>query len=299
VKPGSAPGPADGYGTVSGLSGATQVVAVVGNPVRHSLSPLILNSAFTASGLDWVCTAFEPGGDAGGAIPAAVRTLGLRGLSVTMPFKEVVAGSVARLTPVAEALGAVNCLRWQDGDLVGDNTDGDGFVDALRAEGFDPHGRRCALVGAGGAGRAVAWALGQAGAADVVVLNRNRERAERAAGLAGPAGRVGEVGPDVQDADLVVNATSLGMGGGTTPGGADRLPIDPSLLHNGHVVTDLIYHPLTTPLLTAAAERGARAINGVGMLVHKAARSFTYWTGEKPPVETMSAAVQAELAARA
>lgn len=281
----------------SGITGESQVVAVVGNPVRHSLSPLILNAAFAAAGLDWVCTAFEPPEEAGADIPAAVHTLGLRGLSVTMPFKEVVAASLEQLTPVARALGAVNCVRWQDGRLTGDNTDGDGFVDALRAEGFDPRGRRCVLFGAGGAGRAVAWALGQAGAAEVVVVNRNRERAEAAVDLAGAVGRLGEP-TDVRESELVVNATPLGMGGDATSGGARPLPIDPSLLHNGHVVTDLIYHPLTTPLLEAAAAQGARVLNGVGMLVHQAAWSFGHWTGEKPPVEAMSAVVKAELASR-
>ena len=282
------------------ISGDTRVAAVVGNPVRHSLSPTIVNAAFAATGLDWVYTAFEVANGRGADAVVAMRTLGLGGLSVTMPHKGSVHDAVDERTPVAADLGAVNCVFWRDGRLVGDNTDGAGFLDALRLDhGVDVAGRRCVLIGAGGAGRAVARALGSAGAADVAVVNRSPAPALRAAELAGEHGRVGHA-HDAAAADLVVNATPIGMGG--TPGDprdGGPLPLDPASLRAGQVVVDLIYHPDTTPLLAAAAARGATAVNGLGMLVHQAAHAFVRWTGETAPIEAMVDATRRELARRA
>lgn len=279
------------------ITGATRTAAVIGWPARHSLSPTILNAAFAAAGADWVYLAFEvPEGRAAEAV-AAMRTLGLGGLSVTMPHKAAVHDAVDDRTPVAADLGAVNCVFWRGDRLVGDNTDGDGFLDALRHDhGIEVAGRRCVLVGAGGAGRAVARALGAAGAAEVAVVNRSPGPAARAAALAGPAGRVA-VPADVGAADVVVNATPLGMAGtGDQPG---PLPVDPQALGPRQVVVDLVYHPVETPLLAAARRRGATAVDGVGMLVHQAARAFGRWTGEPAPVDAMAAAAHRELARRA
>jgi shikimate dehydrogenase len=288
--------------TPRAISGATRLAAVVGTPVRHSLSPAILNAAFAATGADWVYTAFEVADGEGAAAVAAMRTLGIGGLSVTMPHKAAAAAAVDERTDAAEALGAVNCVYWQGTTLCGDNTDGPGFLDALRIdEGIDPAGLRCVVVGAGGAGRAVARALGQAKAADVAVVNRSPERAAHAAALAGPAGRVGPWGDPsvIAAADVVVNATPLGMGVVVgTDGGHEPWPFDVSPLTNAHVVVDLIYHPASTPLLVAARERGAIAVNGLGMLIHQAAHAFRRWTNEEPALEAMSAAALSELAQR-
>jgi shikimate dehydrogenase len=231
---------------------------------------------------------------------AGMRALGIEGLSVTMPHKTAVVDAVDALTSDAEALGAVNCITRDGHGLLGDNTDGSGFLDALRIdEGFDPAGQRCVVVGAGGAGRAVARALGRSGAADIAVVNRSPEPAARAAALAGPNGRVGR-GDDVADAALVVNATPLGMGVVvTTSGEHEPLPVDAERLGGGQLVVDLVYHPATTPLLAMARGRGAATANGLGMLIHQAAHAFRRWTGEDPPLEAMSAAAVAELGSRA
>ena len=268
------------------LGASTRVVGVIGHPVRHSLSPTIHNAAFRALELDWAYLAFDVApGEAGGAVEA-VKVLGLEGLSVTMPHKADTAGAVDRLSPSAAALGAVNTVHRAAGSLVGDNTDGGGFIDALMAdEGFDPSGRLCVVLGAGGAARAVVRALDEAGAAEVVIVNRTPERAKKAAALSSRA-RVG-VATDARDADLVVNATPVGMDGdGSTP-------IDPAHLVPGQLVVDLVYQPAITPLMQAARTRGAVAVNGLGMLIHQAARAFTLWTGEAPPVPVMSAAALA------
>jgi shikimate dehydrogenase len=289
-----------GPGIARVISGSTRLAALIGSPARHSLSPTILNAAFAAVGADWVYLALEVPEGAGADAIAAVRTLGIAGLSVTMPHKAAAHDAVDERTPVAAELGAVNCVYWHGDRLVGDNTDGPGFVDALRLDGgVDPAGLRCVIVGAGGAGRAVARALGEVGAADVAIVNRSPEPAARAAALAGARGRVGDHG-DIGAADLVVNATSLGMGVVTaTDGSPEPLPFDPAAIHEGQVVVDLIYHPATTPLLTAARDRGAVAMNGLGMLIHQAAHQFRQWTGEDPALDAMSAAAVAELARRA
>jgi shikimate dehydrogenase len=280
------------------ISGATRLAAVIGRPIRHSLSPVIINAAFEAAGLDWAFVAFDVPDGRGAAAIDAMRALGLGGLSVTMPHKAAAAAAVDELTPAGDALGAVNCVYWQGTTLCGDSTDGAGLLDALRLdEGIDPAGAHCVLVGAGGAGRAVARALGAAGAARVTVVNRSRKPAEHAARLAGRAGVVG--GPEaVAEADIVVNATPLGMGVVIATDGTEPLPFDVDLLTSGQVIVDLIYDPATTPLLAAAHERGARTVNGLGMLIHQAAHAFRRWTSEEPALEAMSAAALTELARR-
>jgi shikimate dehydrogenase len=267
------------------VTGATTVAGVIGWPIRHSRSPAILNAAFAAAGLDWVYAAFAvPPGGAGDAV-RAVRTLGLGGLSVTMPHKEDAAAAVDDLTDAAAALGAVNCVSVVDGRLVGDNTDGPGFVDALRAElGVDLDGRRVVVFGAGGAARAIVRAAAVAGAASVQVVNRTAAKADGAALLAGARGSVAGASA-AAEADVVVNATSVGMAGGSSD-----LLVQPEWLHADQVVVDIVYHPARTPLLEAAAGRGARTANGLGMLVHQAAHAFRAWTGEAPPIDAMAAA---------
>lgn len=297
------------------VTGATRVAGVIGWPARHSLSPVIHNAAFAALGLDWVYVAFEVRPGEGVAAVEGMRALGLGGLNVTMPHKGAAWKAVDTRTEVAEALGAVNCVYWDGDQLAGDNTDAAGFLDSLRDEDVDPAGMDCVVVGAGGAGRAVVWALAHAGAGRVTVVNRSPEPAERAAALAGAVGRVGRP-QDVAGADLVVNATPVGMvdgvtepsrtavaGEAETPEGpihaSGLLPIEPDALGSGQVVVDLIYDPETTPLLVQARARGGRSINGLGMLVHQAAHAFRRWTNEEPPVDTMAQAVSTELARRA
>jgi shikimate dehydrogenase len=284
--------------------GSTHVAGVIGDPVRHSLSPVLHNAAFAALDLDWVYVAFEVAAGQGADAVAAMVTLGIDGLSVTMPHKADVAAAVDECTAGAARLDAVNCVARRGDHTIGHNTDGAGFIDALRLdEGFDPNGRRAVVLGAGGAARAVVLALAEAGASQVGVVNRSRDRGEAAAGLAGSVGRVVDAAA-IDDADLVVNATPIGMAGVVamrpgTEADALSLPLDPRRLGAGQLVVDLIYEPVTTPLLLAARGAGAAVANGLGMLIHQAAHAFRIWTGEDPPTEAMSAAAVAELARRA
>jgi shikimate dehydrogenase len=275
------------------------VVGVIGSPIRQSLSPLLHNAAFAALGLNWVSLAFDVAPGQAKSALVGMQALGLAGLSVTMPLKAEVAALVDRCTDVATRLEAVNCIVNQGGTLEGTNTDGQGFLASLeRAAGFDPAGKRCLVIGAGGAARAVTDALAVAGASDVAVVNRTPARAEAVAALAGAAGRAVAVADTAQvaQADLVVNATPIGMAGvaGGSSGGSESWLVAPSLVHVGQVVIDLVYAPRPTPWLAAAAAAGATAVDGLGMLVHQAAAQLELWTGFPAPVDVMWQAATAQ-----
>lgn len=266
------------------IAATTKVAAVIGDPVEHSLSPAIHNAAFEALGIDWTYVALRVGSADLASAVAGVRALGVAGLSVTMPHKAAVISLLGRLSSTAQTVGAVNCVTREGAELVGHNTDGEGLVDCLREAGFDPSGRPCLVLGAGGAGRAAAHALGVAGAAEVGVWARRLEKAAAAAALAGPAGRTTEA--DAGSYDLVVNATALGMRG------SDLAPVPEESIRAGQTVVDLAYAAGRTRLLQAADAVGALAISGTGPLLHQAARAFELWTGQAAPLETMRAVMQ-------
>lgn len=269
------------------ISGATRLAAVIGSPVGHSLSPALHNAAFAASGLDWRFVAFDVAAGRGGEAIAAMRTLGLGGLAVTMPHKADVATAVDELDPTAATLASVNTVVLrEDGSTYGTSTDGLGFVDSLDAAGVPVSGARFLVLGAGGAGRAIIAALGREGVADIAVVNRTASAAEAAAALTAVA-RVGSL-DDLARAEVLVNTTSIGMG-------SDECPIDPSALHGGLAVADIVYHPLETALLRAARDRGATTVDGLGMLVHQAVRQQELWTGTMPDAAAMRAAAEREL----
>ena len=275
------------------MSGTTtRLAAVIGSPVKHSLSPIIHNAAFEACGVDGVYLSFEvEAGRAADAV-AAMRLFDWLGLSVTMPHKHEVIGACDLLTETAQALGAVNCLFWRDGQIVGDNTDGEGLLRGLdNGLGYQVESTNCVVFGAGGAAKAIARALAEAGADRVAIINRSPERAEIAAGMAGRAGVVGSQ-RDLALADLVVNATSVGMASTDSSG---DVPFDVALLSPNAILADVIYHPTETPLLAAAAMRGLRCQNGVPMLVFQAGAQFERWTGLEAPADVMMAAAQAAI----
>lgn len=273
------------------ITARTRVAAVIGCPVRHSLSPPIHQAAFAAAGLDWTFVALEVAPGRGGEAVRAARTLGLGGLAVTTPHKEDVAAAVDEVDAAAAALGSVNTVVVRDdGTTVGASTDGDGFVDSLRAEGHDPADRRVVVVGAGAAARSLIDALHRAGAAELVVVNRSPGPAHRAAALSDRA-RVGS-DADIATAEILVNATSVGMG-------SEAMPIDADLLCPHHIVADLVYHPVETRLLRTARQLGARTVDGLGMLVHQAARQQVLWTGRRPDPSVLRSAALAALADRA
>ncbi|MBG7603072.1 MAG: shikimate dehydrogenase [Actinobacteria bacterium] len=272
------------------------LAALIGSPVDHSLSPAIHRAGFEEAGVDWSYVAFKVApGRAEDAIHA-MRVLGIAGLSVTMPHKADVAAAVDRLEPAARALHSVNTVSWEGDDLVGSSTDGAGFVAALNEEGVDVAGTRVAVIGAGGAARSVIDALGRAGAIEISIVNRTQDRAESAATLAGVAS-VG-IASDIGQADIVVNATSIGMGVSPATATGNDFPCDPSLLRGNHVVVDLVYHPLRTSWLSEAADLGARTIDGLGMLIQQAVLQQERWLGVRPDASVMRIAAEAELGSR-
>jgi shikimate dehydrogenase len=269
------------------VSGATTVLGVFGHPIGHSLSPLMHARFAEATGADTIYVPFPVPPEGLATALNALPALGIRGVNVTVPHKEAVRRQLGHLEPAAKAIGAVNTVINHDGVLVGDNTDARGFLADLEAQ--FPDGRwkqRPALVlGAGGAARAVAFALGGAGLPAVTIANRTAARAESlAAELLPRIGHGTDLAPErlsdpVAAAGLIVNTTSVGLEGEAIPG-LDLGRADP-----GACVYDLIYNPPVTPLLHEARQRGLAASNGLGMLVRQGAISYALWTGKAPPVE--------------
>jgi shikimate dehydrogenase len=289
------------------LTGKTNLVGVIGWPVSHSVSPAMHNAAFAALGLDWCYVPLPvpvaPADRIGEAV-RGLRALGLRGANVTVPHKQAVMPHLDRLSPAAEAIGAVNTIVVEpDGSLLGDNTDAPGFVADLREHGIDPAGKRVLVLGAGGSARAVVYGLAEAGCRSVAIANRTVDRAAQLAAEMEahfPAVPIAAhalpaaIATLAAEADLIVNTTSLGM----TPN-VDTTPWDEGVpFHRGQVVYDLVYNPPQTRLLRKAADDGATAIGGLGMLIWQGAIAFERWTGQQPPVDKMRRAALDDLRAR-
>lgn len=256
---------------------STRLAAVLGWPVGHSRSPALHNAAFAAAGIDAVFVALPvPPGELATVIRALAKTNAL-GASVTVPHKEAALAACARVDPLAARAGAVNCLVFDGGEAIGHNTDAGGFVDALAEAGVAANGRAI-LLGSGGAARAVAVGLGDAGA-DVTVVARRPEAATWC--NARPWSDL----PDLLDgAALLVDCTSAALDETAGRALADSIPLE--RLPGAAAVATLVYHR-ATPLLTRAAARGHPIVDGAGMLLHQGARAFTLWTGRPAPIEVM------------
>lgn len=266
------------------------VAALIGSPVAHSLSPSIHRAAFATVPGEWAFVSFDVAAGRADAALDAMRTLGIKGLAVTTPHKEEVAAYVDEVDVAAAALRSVNTVAVTgDGHLIGYSTDGDGFVDGLRAEGVDPSGQAIVVLGAGGAARSIVEALGRVRADRIAVVNRTPSRSDAASALADVA--VAGTLADIATADIVVNATSVGMGTRDSP-----LPAGTVRAHQ--VVADIVYHPLETVLLAEGRAAGCRVVDGLTMLVHQAVRQQQLWTGTTPDASTLRAAAEAELASR-
>ena len=267
------------------------VAAVIGWPISQSLSPVIHNAAFRHHGDNWSYVAYpvEPG-DASSAI-AAMRSGGLQGLNVTMPHKDAVADLVDELDKSAESIHAVNTVvRTSDGRLRGYSTDGEGLLRAIRINAnWDPAGKKICVLGAGGAARSAVDAFSRAGVASIFVVNRTAEKAVQAIGDS----NVAVVGSqsNIDECDIVFNATSVGMG-------TDESLVSAELLHEGQLVIDAVYHPLETRLLRDAKSRGATVLDGLWMLIHQACVAQVLWLGREPDYQVMRNAAVQELAAR-
>jgi shikimate dehydrogenase len=286
------------------ITARTKLCAVIGDPVGHSLSPQIHNAAFRAAGIDMAYVAFHvERGHAGDAV-RAVRALGIRGLSVTIPHKVEVVPHLDALDEVARTLGSVNTIVNDGGRLTGYSTDGPGALRALAGAGVEPAGRRVLVLGSGGAARALAFTFATlTPLPDLRLLAIDgAELARLAADLAArtplrPA--TGFVAPEslaagLEEAEIVVHATPVGM----APQVEGTL-VPAALLRPDHVVFDIVYTPLETRLLREARAAGARTVPGLGMFVGQAAIQFELWTGRPAPLEVMTDAVTRALGERA
>jgi shikimate dehydrogenase len=279
------------------INGQTKLVGLIGYPVEHSLSPAMHNSAFAALGLNWCYVPLPVPPERLGEAVTGLRALGFVGANVTVPHKEAVMSYLNEVTPEAQAIGAVNIIVVREEKSIGYNTDWQGFLTALSEVGFDPNGKRAVVLGAGGAARAVVYALAQAGT-QVTVLNRTLSRAQALVqGFSPLFPRCFLVSLPFITQTLEVQTTEAHLLVNTTPVGmwpeVDQSPWPEDLAFPGHLtVFDLVYNPGETKLLRQARAAGAKGIGSLGMLVHQGATAFELWTGEKAPVGTMYEAAQ-------
>lgn len=279
---------------------------LIGHPLGHSISPAILTAAFSAAGVDATYEPWDTEPDVLAARIEALRGDGFLGASVTIPFKEAVVPMLDGTEAAARTCGAVNTIVHQAGKLIGHNTDVAGFARSLKEDaGFDAGGKRCVLLGSGGAARAVGLALVDAGASVIYVVGRQPRRVEGVVlalkSLTRPGTTItwaywgdGSFLRALAEADLVVNCTPVGTAGSPTAG---HSPIAATLIAATCTVFDLVYNPAPTPLVAAAQARGARAVGGIGMLVYQAAEQFKLWTGKDADVAVMLKAAKEALGA--
>jgi shikimate dehydrogenase len=274
------------------ITGKTVVCGIIGDPVGHSLSPIMHNRSFKKLGLGYVYVPFRVrSGDLKKAVEG-IRGMGVRGLNVTIPHKVAVMQFLDRIDPLAEEIGAINTIVNDGGILTGYNTDATGFLQTLRDNGVQPSGKKVVLLGAGGAARAIGNVLAQENAR-LTIFNRLQQLswaediAYRLARCYGADVKAVELSREnlqkaLPDAEILVNATSVGMHPAD-----DQTPVNADLLHAHLTVFDIVYNPSPTRLLKEAGLAGAKTIGGVEMLVSQGAISFEKWTGHAAPVDIM------------
>ena len=273
------------------------VAAIIGDPVVQSLSPAMHNAVFHQRRLDWTYVAMEVHED---ALTGVLQTLGgksINAFSVTMPHKKKVfemlstaPNDLGEVDESAKAARSVNTIAIRSGRMFGSNTDGDGCCNAIEQAGVGIAGSRVVVVGAGGTARAIVATLERRGASDVAVINRTESRAQDVIAAATVA-RIGSA-EDIATANILINATSVGMG-------SQESPVDAARLHSSLVVLDAVYHPLETTLLRDAKRAGAKTVDGLWMLVHQGALQQLAWFKEIGDVQLMRQAALDELANRA
>jgi shikimate dehydrogenase len=274
-----------------------EVISLLAFPARHSLSPAIHNAAFEILGLPYVYVAFEVPEESLENAVLGLKALGIKGASVSMPYKQRIIPYLDEISGTAKLTGAVNTVRITDGKLTGCNTDGLGYIGALRSKRVDIKGSKLVIAGAGGAGKAIIAEAAFNGAREISVFNRTGVNFIEAAELSDILSEVTGVRPAVYDledkerldteitsADIFTNATSIGM----KPKENESVPI---AFHKGLTVFDSVYNPVKTKLLTEAEEFGCVTVNGVEMLLHQGAEQFKIWTGQPFPMEYVRNAI--------
>lgn len=274
-----------------------ELTGVFGDPVDDNPTGVVEKAAFQAKGLNYRYLTIKVLPDDLETAMKSVRVLGMKGINLTMPHKVRVLSYLDELSEAASIIGAVNTVIHRDGRLYGENTDGKGFVTALKNEGISLKGKRVAMLGAGGAARAICVECALNGAEHITVINRNKERGSELAELL--CGKTGcgavflpwESGMEIPaDTEILINGTSAGF----SPNVNDRPDIDYSSVTEKMCVCDVVFNPVETVFLREAANRGAKTVTGLGMLVQQAALNFTLWTGVDAPVKVMEEALRKE-----
>lgn len=276
------------------ITGKTRLTGLLGSPVAHSISPMMHNEAFQLLNLDYAYLGFDIKEDEMEEAVKALKLLRVRGFNCTMPVKIRMCELCDKLSPAAALIGAVNTVVNDDGILTGHNTDGIGFISALKSCGHDIKGKKMTLLGAGGAATAMAVQAALDGASEISIFNRKSRSWQRGLDLADKLNNAtscrvalydlddtNELRRQIAGSDLLANGTPCGMAPNEN---ASPIP-DPSLLHEGLIVFDAIYNPRETRLLTQAKEAGCHAYNGLSMLLYQGAEAFRLWTGCEMPTE--------------
>jgi shikimate dehydrogenase len=274
------------------ISGKIRICGIIGDPIEHTMSPVMHNAAFEKMGVDYLYVPFRVKKEALGKAIEGMRALNIRGLNVTIPHKVAIIPLLDKLDRFAEQIGAVNTVVNDDGVLTGYNTDASGFLQALLEKGIEPAEKKVVMLGAGGASRAISFTLAERGA-HLVILNRILEFdwAEELACQISQAFKrevkalkldEGNLSSVLAGADVLINATSVGM----YPS-IDETPVTANLLSPDLVVFDIVYNPVKTRLLKEAEAAGAKTISGLDMFIWQGALAFEKWTGLKAPVELM------------
>ncbi len=275
----------------------TKLICLLGHPVKHSKSPLMQNKALEIAGEDAVYLVFDVLPEKLKESIEGIKAMGFKGANVTIPHKEEVMKYLDELTKEAENIGAVNTIVAKDGKLIGDNTDGQGFVLSLMNEGgFDPRDKKVLMLGAGGAAKAVAVKLSFEGIKSMAIYEIDKEKADKLREHIKAINKESEIEVISKNelenrasvADLIVNCTPVGMKD------SDPELLSESVFFEGQFVFDLIYNPEKTKLLQNAEKKGAKILNGLGMLVFQGALAFEKWTGKKPDTKAMFKAIKGE-----
>lgn len=283
-----------------------KIVGLIGYPLGHSITPAVYGATFTAMGIEARCEPWSVPAEELQQTVERIRRPDCFGSNVTVPHKQAVIPMLDETDANVAKIGAVNCIVNRDGRLSGHNTDKYGFMRALEEAGFESRGRRALLLGYGGAARAVAVGLVEAGVGELIITGRTSANARTLADdltQLGEATRVVSLGwdaeafePACRDSDLVVNCTPLGTRGREDTEG--RSPVPPAFIRRGAYAYDLVYNPPRTPFLAAAEEAGATMIGGLDMLIYQGVQAIKLWTGQEPPVDVMRGAAEKALVER-
>ena len=274
------------------ISGKTRVCGVIGDPIEHTMSPVMHNAAFKELGLDYLYVPLRVRKEELGKAVESMRALNIRGLNVTLPHKVAIIPFLDELDPLSRKIGAVNTIVNDDGVLTGYNTDATGFLQALLERGVEPKEKKVVILGAGGASRAISFILAERDA-HLVILNRRleldwaEELAQRISQVFAKEVKALELNEKnlamvLEEADILINSTSVGM----SPD-VDKTPVPARLLKPGLIVVDIVYNPIQTRLLKEAEAAGTQTIGGLDMLAWQGAIAFEKWTGRKAPLDLM------------